>query len=308
MSSHRAAARTASLAQHICAAPAPQPRAAPGAAPAPCAGGRLRVDMGQTVSIKQAGEWVAKALMDAGERACAKGGGSISLAALQKVLLELARTPEAVQDVWQPYEHYEWQQKTSADPTDVENHHPAHGMRAISDFSAVLKYPAHPDASWSQPDRPYNFFQQRMGAGAFGGYGRKEMPHCHIPLPQPAKGDKPHQEPVVLRIKDGVPVQYGDFLGVGVRMVHPSNPRAPACNLGYSLLYVPPHVVQEPGSHETEEAYIIIKGTGHMWLNGRRVPVEPSTWIWLPPWTEHGIENTGSETLEIMVMTSPPNP
>lgn len=94
----------------------------------------------------------------------------------------------------------------------------------------------------------------------------------------------------------------------GVRMVHPSNPRAPATNLGFSLLYVPPHVVQEPGSHETEETYVIVKGHGHMYLNGKRVAVGPNTWIWLPPWTEHGVENTGDETLEIMVLTSPPNP
>jgi mannose-6-phosphate isomerase-like protein (cupin superfamily) len=147
-----------------------------------------------------------------------------------------------------------------------------------------------------------------MGAGLFQGYGRKEMPYVHIPKPQPQPGDVPVIEPAVLTVKDGVPVQYGDLLGIGVRMVHPANPRAPAENLGFSLYYVPPHVVQDPGSHETEETYVIIKGEGHMYLNGKRVAVKPSTWIWLPPWTEHGIENTGDETMEIMVLTSPPNP
>ena len=57
-----------------------------------------------------------------------------------------------------------------------------------------------------------------------------------------------------------------------------------------------------------QETYVIVKGHGHMYLNGKRVPVGPDTWIWLPPWTEHGIENTGNETLQIMVLTSPPNP
>ena len=33
-----------------------------------------------TVTIKKASEWVTKALMDAGDRACADGGGEISLA------------------------------------------------------------------------------------------------------------------------------------------------------------------------------------------------------------------------------------
>jgi mannose-6-phosphate isomerase-like protein (cupin superfamily) len=30
--------------------------------------------------------------------------------------------------------------------------------------------------------------------------------------------------------------------------------------------------------------------------------------VWLPPWTEHGIDNTGNETMEILVMSGPPNP
>ena len=33
-----------------------------------------------------------------------------------------------------------------------------------------------------------------------------------------------------------------------------------------------------------------------------------ATFIHLPPWCEHGIENTGEETLEILICTSPPNP
>lgn len=263
-------------------------------------------DEDSCVSIQQASEWVAKALMDAGDREPAKGGGTISIAKLAKTLEKLSKQPEAVEQAWQPYAHYEWHEDKS---------HPAHGTTKIANFDKAsgkgnCVYGSKPDKSWSQgaEGRPYSFFSQRMGAGAFGGYGRKEMPHVHIPYPQPRPGAKPHTEPAVLQVKDGVPVQYGDFLGVGVRMVHPANPRAPATNLGYSLLYVAPHVVQEPGSHETEEAYVIVKGNGHMWLNGRRTPVGPGTWIWLPPWTEHGIENTGNETLEIMVLTSPPNP
>ena len=102
--------------------------------------------------------------------------------------------------------------------------------------------------------------------------------------------------------------RYSDFMGVGVRMVHPCNPRAPARNLGYSYLYVPPHVVQEPGGHEVEEAYICLKGEGYIYLNGKKERFTPNTWVWLPPWTEHGIDNTGNETMEILVMSGPPNP
>jgi quercetin dioxygenase-like cupin family protein len=53
---------------------------------------------------------------------------------------------------------------------------------------------------------------------------------------------------------------------------------------------------QEPGGHEVEEAYICLKGSGYIYLNGKKQIFEPGTWVWLPPWTEHGIDNTGIET------------
>ena len=45
-----------------------------------------------------------------------------------------------------------------------------------------------------------------------------------------------------------------------------------------------------------------------VYLNGKKQPFTPNTWVWLPPWTEHGIDNTGNETMEILVMSGPPNP
>ena len=64
----------------------------------------------------------------------------------------------------------------------------------------------------------------------------------------------------------------------------------------------------EPGSHHTEECYVILRGRGTMTLNGEAVEVGPGTFIHLPPWCEHGVEITGNETLEILICTSPPNP
>lgn len=124
------------------------------------------------------------------------------------------------------------------------------------------------------------------------------------PIPKPAEPMRPN----VVRVQDGVPVRYPGCDGLGVRVVHPVNPNAPAKNLGLVMFYVPPHVVLEPGSHWTEECYVILRGQGTMTLAGEKVEVRAGTFIHLPPWCEHGIENTGDETLEILICTSPPNP
>ena len=125
--------------------------------------------------------------------------------------------------------------------------------------------------------------------------------------PPLAKPDTPVHANVVT-VQDGLPVKYPGCEGIGVRVVHPSNPNAPAENLGLVMFYVPPHVVLEPGSHHTEECYVIVKGEGTMTLAGKKVPVKAGTFIHLPPWCEHGIENTGTESLEVLICPSPPNP
>ena len=124
------------------------------------------------------------------------------------------------------------------------------------------------------------------------------------PIPKPREKVLPN----VVRVQDGVPVKYPDCEGIGVRIVHPANPKAPAQNLGLVMFYIPPHVVLAPGSHHTEECYVIIRGSGVMTLAGEKIDVQEGTFIHLPPWCEHGIENTGNETMEVLICTSPPNP
>lgn len=125
------------------------------------------------------------------------------------------------------------------------------------------------------------------------------------PIPKPAELVQPN----IVTVRDGVAVRYPGCNGIGVRVVHPANPKAPAKNLGLVMFFVPPHVELKPGKgHWTEECYVILRGEGVMTLAGERVPVRSGTFIHLPPWCEHGIENTGDETLEILICTSPPNP
>ena len=42
-------------------------------------------------------------------------------------------------------------------------------------------------------------------------------------------------------------------------------------------------------------------------LLGQR-EVAKGDFVYLPPWCEHGIENTGTEPLVVLIATSPPNP
>ncbi|MFH1924006.1 MAG: cupin domain-containing protein [Planctomycetota bacterium] len=127
---------------------------------------------------------------------------------------------------------------------------------------------------------------------------------------EPPKVPKPDEpvDPRIVTVQDGVPVVYPGCHGVGVRVVHPANPKAPAKNLGLVMFYVPPHVVLEPGSHETEETYVILEGHGLMTFANSRREVKKGDFVYLPPWCEHGIENTGTEPLVVLIATSPPNP
>tara|TARA_B100001167_G_C16691887_1_gene267407 strand:- start:264 stop:680 length:417 start_codon:yes stop_codon:yes gene_type:complete len=114
--------------------------------------------------------------------------------------------------------------------------------------------------------------------------------------------------PNIVTARDGVPVKYPNCEGLGVRIVHPANPKAPAQNMGLIMFYIPPHVTFKPSSHHTEECYVILRGQGTMILAGDQVQVKAGMFVHLPPWCEHGIENTGDETLEVLICTSPPNP
>ncbi len=124
------------------------------------------------------------------------------------------------------------------------------------------------------------------------------------PIPKPKALVKPN----IVTVQDGVPVKYPGCEGIGVRIVHPVNANAPSKNLGLVMFYVPPHVVLEPGCHYTEECYVILRGKGTMTLARKKVEVRAGMFIHLPSWCEHGIENTGEETLEILICTAPPNP
>ena len=128
-------------------------------------------------------------------------------------------------------------------------------------------------------------------------------PGYHVPKPDTSP------DPMIVNVQDGVPVKYPGCEGLGVRVVHPVNPKAPAERMGLVQFYIPPHVtLLPPGSHPTEETYVILEGRGTMTFAREQREVRKGDFVYLPPWCEHGIENTGTETLVVLICTSPPNP
>lgn len=141
----------------------------------------------------------------------------------------------------------------------------------------------------------------------FDGYNAKpanpDHPGYRVPKPDVLP------EPVILNVQDGVPVKYPGCDGVGVRVVHPANPKTPVTNLGLVLFYIPPHAsLEPPGHHPTEEAYVILEGEATMIFEHGRKPVKKGDFVHLRPWCLHGIENTGLETCVVLICTTPPNP
>jgi mannose-6-phosphate isomerase-like protein (cupin superfamily) len=134
----------------------------------------------------------------------------------------------------------------------------------------------------------------------FQGYKGEEQPKIPKPSVPP--------DPMIVTVQDGVPVSYPGCHGLGVRVVHPVNPNAPSRNLGLVMFYVPPHAILEPGSHETEETYVILEGSGRMTFAHYQRDVSKGDFVYLPPWCVHGIENTGNVPLVVLIATSPPNP
>ena len=121
------------------------------------------------------------------------------------------------------------------------------------------------------------------------------------------KPDKP-VDPMIVTVQEGVPITYPGCFGTAVRVVHPVNPNAPAKSLGLVMFYLAPHVVLQPGQHETEETYIILEGRGIMTFANFKREVKKGDFVYLPPWALHGIENTGTEVMVVLIATSPPNP
>jgi len=63
--------------------------------------------------------------------------------------------------------------------------------------------------------------------------------------------------------------------------------------------HAPPH------RHEYEEAIYVLEGEGLAHVDGDSFPLAPGTAVFLPPGSDHGLENTSREALKVLGVFSP---
>jgi len=71
---------------------------------------------------------------------------------------------------------------------------------------------------------------------------------------------------------------------------------------------VEPGASQVVHSHEPEQVYVVVAGEGRMRIGDDERRVSADDAVHIPSDTEHGIENTGEETLEYVSAATPPIP
>lgn len=80
-----------------------------------------------------------------------------------------------------------------------------------------------------------------------------------------------------------------------------------ARNLSITWVDVPPGAEQRSHSHEdSEQVYVIVRGRGRMHVAGDEEDVAEGDLVFIPPATDHGITNDGSDTLVYVSAASPP--
>ncbi|MFN8159648.1 MAG: cupin domain-containing protein [Solirubrobacterales bacterium] len=78
-------------------------------------------------------------------------------------------------------------------------------------------------------------------------------------------------------------------------------------NLSLSWIEVPAGVEANLRAHEeSEQAYVVVRGTGRMTVAGDTGEIAEGDVILVPPATDHAIENPGSGDLALVSVQSPP--
>ena len=89
------------------------------------------------------------------------------------------------------------------------------------------------------------------------------------------------------------------------RLVHPKT--VGSDQLGVSLCAMAPGDEVRRHSHDYEEAYYVVEGTGVMTLEGEgEIRLEPGLAVYIPPGRIHGQVNDGDGPLSIVCSLSPP--
>src|SRR3977135_3472152 len=78
--------------------------------------------------------------------------------------------------------------------------------------------------------------------------------------------------------------------------------------LSITWVDVEPGAQQPPHSHGPQQVYVITRGSGRMRVGNDEHDVTTGHLVFIPPDTEHGIVNTGNETLTYVSAATPSFP
>jgi len=102
---------------------------------------------------------------------------------------------------------------------------------------------------------------------------------------------------------DGAPALSRDD-GVVSHLLH-SDDGEPETDLTVTWVDVEPDASQVVHSHEPEQVYVVVAGEGRMRVGDDERRVSAGDAVHIPSDTEHGIENTGEQTLEYISAATP---
>ena len=83
---------------------------------------------------------------------------------------------------------------------------------------------------------------------------------------------------------------------------------APGGELSITWVDVEPGSRQAPHSHGPQQVYVITRGAGRMRVGDEERDLSEGQMVFIPPDTEHGIVNTGDETLTYISAATPAFP
>lgn len=93
--------------------------------------------------------------------------------------------------------------------------------------------------------------------------------------------------------------EYRDVRNSGIWLVSPETAGSKNLSMGVGFLASQEEVPS--GSHDSEEALYIVKGSGVLIADGQETRMKTGTAVYIPPNVEHSIKNTGKTSMIFLV-------
>ncbi|MCC6790963.1 MAG: cupin domain-containing protein [Thermomicrobiales bacterium] len=101
---------------------------------------------------------------------------------------------------------------------------------------------------------------------------------------------------------DGSPMQQDDRSVRDLKLIYPETGFEDAQTLCLGLVEIDPGHHSPLHRHKCEETYYVVKGTGEIEVDGVRHAISPGCAVFNRPNTIHRVYNTGTETIQLVVV------